>query len=276
MKLFAAFQSISLLSHSRASTFLNTPATTTTSTTQLGSSMVAAAPYCDNATLASEQHTNTNAPPRLSSWLPPLPDNSRRIYLLRHGETEWNVLGKIQGGGHDIPLNDNGRKQALAAACALDDLPIGVVASSQLSRAAETADILRQRHQTAKRTVDKGFGEMSFGEFEGMASRDEELNPALKHRFLTIAKQVKLDVNFPFPGGGECTKQVEARATQALTKLLEEHPESQHVAIVSHGRTNKVLIAATAMEDVKQFPQVKQGSKYMRATKRNPWSWRKK
>jgi hypothetical protein len=52
---------------------------------------------------------------RISSVLPALPENSRRIYLLRHGETNWNAEGKIQGGGFDIPLNEKGRAQAMAA-----------------------------------------------------------------------------------------------------------------------------------------------------------------
>jgi broad specificity phosphatase PhoE len=197
----------------------------------------------------------------LSSILPPLPDNSRRIYLLRHGETDWNLQGKIQGGGFDIPLNANGRNQALAVAEALHGIPIGVVASSHLARAAETADILHQGHSTAQRRRDAGFAEMSFGAFEGLAYRD--VDPVVKERFLSISRQVRRNVNLEFPGGGESTAQVQQRATKALQQLLEEFParQQQHIAIVSHGRTNKVLIAATAMEDVMRFPDVKQSSK---------------
>jgi broad specificity phosphatase PhoE len=201
----------------------------------------------------------------LSDILPPLPEGSRRLYLLRHGETDWNALGKIQGGGYDIPLNDNGRSQAWTTAHVLDDIPIGVIASSQLSRAKETADILFQRHAddtAATRVIHAGFAEMSFGEFEGLASRDEDLNPQLKRHFLKISKQIKADKTMAFPGGGESTIQVEERSRAALFQLLEDHPEARHVAVVSHGRTNKVLLASVAMGDVSKFPQVKQSSEY--------------
>jgi broad specificity phosphatase PhoE len=274
MKVFAAFQSVAFL---RALATPTTPTSVTTSNTDTQlyqispatRSMVAAP--CDNnknATslqLASSSDSYSTTPKLilLSSILPPLPDNSRRVYLLRHGETDWNLQGKIQGGGFDIPLNENGRNQALAVAEALHGIPIGVVASSHLARAAETADILHQRHSTAQRRRDAGFAEMSFGAFEGLAYRDVDVDPVVKERFLSISRQVKRNIDLEFPGGGESTAQVQQRATKALQQLLEEFParQQQHIAIVSHGRTNKVLIAATAMDDVMRFTDVKQSSK---------------
>lgn len=222
---------------------------------------------------------------RISDILPPLLDDGssslkrrrRRIYLLRHGETEWNKLGKIQGGGFDIPLNDNGRQQAMAAALALDGIPLGVVASSHLSRAKETADIVwqhRHRHRQQhhyngsvpiddrRRVVLEGLGEMRFGELEGLSSRDLQLDASLKKRFHTIKAEIKRDPLKAFPGGGESTIDVQERAVAALGKMLMDFPDEQHIAIVSHGRTNKVLIAATAMGDVMQYPTVLQGSEY--------------
>jgi broad specificity phosphatase PhoE len=184
--------------------------------------------------------------------------------LLRHGETDWNVLGKIQGGGFDIPLNDNGRQQAFTTALALEDIPLGVVASSHLSRAKETADILWERHGETvqdRRVILNGLAEMRFGEFEGLAWRDQEVDPALAERFKTISRELKQDVDKAFPGGGESTRDVQIRSTEALHQILKDHPHQQHIAIVSHGRTNKVLIAATAMGDVMKFRDVKQSSK---------------
>ena len=72
----------------------------------------------------------------------------KRVYIIRHGETNWNVKGKIQGGGFDIPLNENGKLQALKAAEFLKDVPFDLIASSSLSRAKETADII-YNHQVA-------------------------------------------------------------------------------------------------------------------------------
>lgn len=217
-----------------------------------------------NSTIADENI------PLLSKILPPLAEGSRRIYLLRHGETDWNKLGKIQGGGFDIELNDNGRQQALNSALALDDIPLEVVASSHLSRAKETADILWHRHDATvqgRRVIFEGLGEMRFGEFEGLAWRDEETDPALEKRFKEISKSLKEDPDKSFPGGGESTNDVRARAVAAVEQILRDFPRERHIAIVSHGRTNKVIIASTALGDVMKYPTVKQGSKFTR------WRW---
>lgn len=248
MRVLAAFQSAAFLR-----SLLIAPPPSPNTELYSGSMVVS-----ENTTLAPQ------ISPRLSNVLPPLPDQSRRIYLLRHGETDWNYLGKIQGGGFDIALNENGRKQAMTVAEELDDIPIGVVASSHLSRAKETAEILLKRHPTTVENVvvDAGFAEMCFGELEGLASRDPNLDPEMKNRFSTITKQVKRDENFPFPGGGESTVQVEKRAKIALYNILEKHPEEKHISIVSHGRTNKVLIASVAIGDVRKFAEVRQSSKF--------------
>jgi len=141
---------------------------------------------------------------------------------------------------------------------------LGAVASSHLSRAKETADILCSRHNAMvqdRRVVLDGLGEMRFGEFEGLAWRDQELNPELGERFKSISRELKRDMDKSFPGGGESTRDVQVRSTAALEKVLKDYPNEQHIAIVSHGRTNKVLIAATALGDVTQYSGVKQGSK---------------
>jgi broad specificity phosphatase PhoE len=181
----------------------------------------------------------------LTSRLPPLESpNHRRIYLLRHGETDWNLAGKIQGGGFDIPLNDNGRLQAEKAAAELDGIPLGIIASSSLSRAKETADILMQRHpnDNITRIVDDGFNEMRFGEFEGYSSASDDADREYFEYFKTMSRKVKDDPSFPFPGeGGESTSDVQKRSIKALQKVLQEaDPDIKHIAIVSHGRTNKV------------------------------------
>jgi broad specificity phosphatase PhoE len=282
MKVFAAFHTFSFLQsfqnrqsparfrQEQGHHSYNNPAT------------IAMAESCDNATkvptLANgatastlcdeyddEDDSTNDTPTLISSILPPLPAGSRRIYLIRHGETDWNLQGKIQGGGFDIPLNENGRQQALKTALALEDIPLGVVASSHLSRAKETADILWRRHNSTvqdRRVILNGLAEMSFGEFEGLAWRDQEVDPALAERFKTISRQLKHDVEKAFPGGGESTRDVAARSTEALNEVLDSSPDHQHIAIVSHGRTNKVIIAATALGDVMQYPGVKQGSKF--------------
>ena len=98
--------------------------------------------------------------------LPPLSEGWRRLYLVRHGETEWNVEGRVQG-RTDNPLNDNGRRQAELLADYLSSQPLDVVASSTLQKAAVMADAVASRHPAAKRRRLDAFSEMCFGDFEG-------------------------------------------------------------------------------------------------------------
>mmetsp|Transcript_4669 Transcript_4669/g.8661 ORF Transcript_4669/g.8661 Transcript_4669/m.8661 type:complete len:337 (-) Transcript_4669:146-1156(-) len=226
-----------------------------------------------NTSSNTDTNKNDDTYVPLTTLLPPLAPGNVRIYLLRHGETDWNKLGKIQGGGFDIPLNENGRLQAEKVAAELDGIPLGIIASSSLSRAKETADILYQRHandvdalgsgKAIQRIVDEGFNEMRFGTFEGYASATAE-TPEEKNYleyFKECAKKVKEDPTVPFPGGGESTNDVKERTMRALHKLLQEaDPTVQHIAVVSHGRTNKVIIAACAFDDVQEFKHVKQSN----------------
>lgn len=200
----------------------------------------------------------------VSSILPPITEGSRRIYLLRHGETDWNKIGKIQGGGFDIPLNANGKEQALCAAMALDDIPVSVIVSSHLSRAKETANYIWERQlDTAgnNRDMDPGLGEMRFGDFEGLAWRDPTSDKNIVKRFKEFSRTVEEEYDFAFPNG-ESTKDVQERSTRALQGVLDEYPDEEHIAVVSHGRTNRILIASIAMGDALESSQVKQGSKF--------------
>ena len=85
------------------------------------------------------------------------------IYFIRHGQTEWNVLGLMQG-QTDIPLNDTGRAQAKQMAKSLQGVTFDKVFCSPLSRALETCQAVVDASQII---VDKRIAERYFGEFEG-------------------------------------------------------------------------------------------------------------
>lgn len=92
------------------------------------------------------------------------------VVLLRHGRTEWNASGRMQGQS-DVPLDDVGREQAAAAARALAQVEPTVVVTSDLLRAAATAEALAQETGLPV-TADERIRERSFGVWEGML-RDE-------------------------------------------------------------------------------------------------------
>lgn len=103
--------------------------------------------------------------------LPPITDGCARVYLCRHGQTENNRLGLVQGARVDPSLNANGREQARRLGLAIASLqlrPRRIVVSSRLRRAKETAQVLAQ---TATLEISSSplscLNEVDFGEFEG-------------------------------------------------------------------------------------------------------------
>jgi broad specificity phosphatase PhoE len=95
----------------------------------------------------------------------PSPDLKTQLFLVRHGETDWNNLRMLQG-ATDIPLNATGRKQAEVIRDTLRVRAIDRVVSSPLKRAHETAEIIAQPYGL-KVEIENGLIERSYGEFEG-------------------------------------------------------------------------------------------------------------
>jgi broad specificity phosphatase PhoE len=193
--------------------------------------------------------------------LPELPTDSKRLYLLRHGETDWNKLGKMQGGGFDIHLNANGIEQASSAANELRHLPLELIASSHLERASKTADMVHALHPSAVRmTQIHEFGEFRFGKFEGLALHGEHQDVEMKKEFDEANESIYEDMNYAWPGdGGESTGQVNTRMRSALKDLFlkENH---RHICIVGHGRSNRVLLASLLYGDPLQHKDIQQGN----------------
>jgi broad specificity phosphatase PhoE len=94
-----------------------------------------------------------------------------RLYLARHGETDWNARGKLQG-HTDIPLNEAGIAQARALAERLRPLGIVAVTTSRLARAQVTGAIVAEALGLGRPDVGPGLEERIFGVFEGL-TRDE-------------------------------------------------------------------------------------------------------
>ena len=89
------------------------------------------------------------------------------FYYLRHGETDWNLAGKVQGSS-DIPLNDTGRQQARVAAESLKGLGLTEICVSPLDRARETARIVNEKLNLPITEI-RDLREAEWGPFEGGA-----------------------------------------------------------------------------------------------------------
>jgi probable phosphoglycerate mutase len=156
------------------------------------------------------------------------------LTLVRHGETDWNSGGRIQG-STDIPLNDTGRAQARELAEALAAEYAGrdvVVVSSDLSRAAETADILAGALGTAVSRRMPGLQERSYGDAEGMDA------PTF---YETYGPWHAADVP-----GAETWPVVRERALAALAEVVASAPEGTDVIAVAHGALiREVILYAT-------------------------------
>jgi probable phosphoglycerate mutase len=157
-----------------------------------------------------------------------------RVILWRHGNTDWNADGRIQG-QTDVPLNERGRAQALASAARLAALKPDLLVTSDLSRAAHTAAALAQlTGLTAER--DARLRERSFGQWETLTSAEA------KERFpASHARWVAGDSD---PGDGlEPLVDLGKRVTEVIRQAAERAPGALTV-LATHGGSAKYGVAA--------------------------------
>jgi probable phosphoglycerate mutase len=164
------------------------------------------------------------------------------LILIRHGETDWNRDRRIQG-ATDIPLNDAGRAQAHEAATTLRerlDLAGVTIASSDLSRARETAEIIAADLDLEAPRTYRGLRERSYGEAEGL-DVDE-----FRRRWG--------DWHSAEVPGAEPWPQLRRRGIAALGRVVRDHrrataPTASTLIVVSHGAfIREIMRHATAGE----------------------------
>ena len=173
----------------------------------------------------------------------------RSFLFVRHGETDWNRDGVLQG-FNDIPLNDTGRAQAQAAIAVLKTQQIDRIVASPLSRARETADII---NQTLKKPLSfhAGIRERHFGDFEGKSTGEiDRLRTALQGSGAVVEEN-----GYPCPPGGESYADFKARIIGAMHDELHATPD-QAVMFVCHGGVYRVL-RRSLLGDIDHSPNVK-------------------
>lgn len=184
------------------------------------------------------------------------------IYYIRHGETEWNADGRLQG-AQDIPLNDLGRKQAAAAGAILADLfardgrseaALGFVVSP-LGRARSTMELVRGSLQLPpdQYAIDIRLREIGYGEWEGstlqqMQAQDPDVFARRQAEKWTVP-----------PPGGESYAEVQARMSDWYSQLTAD------TVAVAHGGTARALMVALGIETPNSVADltIEQGAVYV-------------
>ena len=164
------------------------------------------------------------------------------LYLVRHGETDYNRDGIVQGSGIDSVLNETGRAQAQALAERLADTPLDAVYASTLRRAKQTATVAARPHEPVSKTFLRDLEEISWGIFEGEApspTRNDAMQ-AVKDRWRAGEYDHAMQ-------GGESIRDVQARALRAIEHVVAREA-GRTVLVVAHGRYLRILLA-TVLED---------------------------
>jgi 2,3-bisphosphoglycerate-dependent phosphoglycerate mutase len=158
---------------------------------------------------------------------------STRILLVRHGETDWNAAGRIQGHS-DTPLNAAGRRQSRRVAQRLASEPVRALYSSDLARAFETATIIGESLALTVVTSAR-LRERSYGAWEGLTSA--EIQVRYPEQFAMWRAR---STDFA-PPQGETRSQLLTRALDDLQAIARRHVR-EVVAVVTHGGLCYVLI----------------------------------
>ncbi len=149
------------------------------------------------------------------------------LYLVRHGETEWNRGGRAQGRA-DVPLNEVGITQSQALAGAFGSMNVTAVMSSTLSRAVRTAEAIAAPHGLSVST-ENDLLELDFGGLDGAPLRDmREMFPDFFEHWTSDPATAQ------FPDGGETLQQLQDRTWGVVDAVARAHDAQDNVIIVSH------------------------------------------
>ncbi|PKD45193.1 histidine phosphatase family protein [Rhodohalobacter barkolensis] len=159
----------------------------------------------------------------------------KRLLIARHGETDYNQKGLLQGRSIDAPLNETGWIQAGKLSDYLTNYPADHLYSSSLQRTWQTAKPYSQKLKL-ETLQEKGLDEMDFGKYEGIPYLDASADLKELQEIWQSG-----DVNTPIPGG-ESPVEVFERANSVFHQVIESTREDTLVFIL-HGRLIRILLS---------------------------------
>lgn len=149
------------------------------------------------------------------------------IYIIRHGQTEWNITHKLQGKSN-IPLNSEGIKQAQNAKLIFNNIDIDFIICSTLDRAKETARIINT-DKNIPITYDERICERNYGKLEGVNLGDINIFEFMNYY---IDKKVE---------DGESIKQFFKRIYSFLRELENKYKNNEKILLVTHGDVSRAI-----------------------------------
>ncbi len=157
-----------------------------------------------------------------------------KLYLIRHGQTDWNLNRRFQGQS-DVPLNQTGARQAEQVAARLSTEKIDLIYSSDLSRAVETAEIIRRSGFQPDLQTDTRLREVNFGDWEGLSYNE------IKEKYPDSLATWERDVYSSSPPNGETLEDLTKRVQSFLGDVIQKH-DDQTITVVAHGGVLQVLV----------------------------------
>jgi len=173
------------------------------------------------------------------------------IYIVRHGQTEWNLLGKTQGHGNS-DLTPKGIEQAELLADSMTKYPIDYIYSSDLGRAYQTAEIIGNKLNIEVEKTE-ALREMNFGTWEGRIIKDIiEEDPELYKMWRNEPHLAKIPQ-------GETLSQIKKR-TDAFIKEINEKYDGKHIVLVTHSLCARIMLLSFLDSDVKNIYRINQAN----------------
>lgn len=171
-----------------------------------------------------------------------------KFYIIRHGETDWNVQRRFQGRS-DIPLNEEGRRLARITSEALRDVPFARIYTSPLKRAYETAMLIKGERDIPV-TIEPRIIEIGFGEYEGLCCGKDNYNipaPAFMNFF------EKPEAYKP-PRGAEGIDELRARTADFLQEIVHnKNMENDIILVSTHGAALRGLLSNINNIGIEEF-----------------------
>ena len=171
------------------------------------------------------------------------------LYLLRHGETDWNAQRRIQGVA-DTPLNETGFSQARALAAPLRGRPIAALYTSHLRRARQTAEAIAEALGLEVR-LEPRLAELDQGKLEGLQIEEIEVH---HNGFMAAWRSRPAHLRMP---GGETLAELQERAWAAVEDLRSAHPR-ETIAAVSHNLAISAVLCRVLGIDLNAFRRIRQ------------------